>query len=174
MPPPRKPFRFPKITLPRVRWGEDYFLGASALVDFLIIPGRDNDSIPVNDTRLYMRVASLEYGRLGDGWGIEDRLCFGISPLMFRPGDSGYGLDLNAGYRIWSAANGFFEDGWIWFSVIAGAGFTFFSDNGDDPFVPYAQVKALLGPVYAALRFSPVASAWFSITTGLNAQWRKN
>jgi hypothetical protein len=165
MPPPREPLR-----LPRINWLKDYFLGGSALLDFLWIYGDSGNAFGSGGSRLFgMRVISLEYGRMGPGWGVWDRLCFGLSPLM--TGDFGYGLDISAGYRLWSTSYDFGNWRWIWLSAAAGLGFMLLTGNGGAPFVPYVQMQLTFGPVRFAFRFSPVESSWFSLVAGLYMQW---
>jgi hypothetical protein len=168
LPPPKEPLR-----LPQINWRENFFLGGSGMLDFLLVYGNggsDTANAETGGHRLSgVRIITLEYGRLGPGWGIGDRLCFALSPLM--AGDFGYGLDISAGYRLSSLSYDFGAWNWIWFSVIAGGGFMVFSDNGDAPFVPYAQIKLNVGPAHLDLKFSPVESSWFSLATGWYMQW---
>jgi hypothetical protein len=161
IPPPREPLR-----LPRINWREDFFLGGSVLLDFLVI----FDAADSDNNKVVSRLLSLEYGRLGPGWGIEDRLCFELSPLMVGERDT-IGFDISAGYRLWSFSYDFENWNWIWFSAIAGGGFMLLSNNGGDSFVPYIQIKLHFGPTRFALRLSPVESSSFSIVTGLYIQW---
>lgn len=107
---------------------------------------------------------SLVYGRFGDTWGLWDRLCFELSPLFMN---SGFGFDLNVGYRLWHYGGVPANWRFLFGSIIAAAGCSIVPNDFSDvsSVIPYIEIRGNF-IVNVSLRFSPV-NPYFGLQIGL-------